>query len=59
MSAYKQTFEEAIKLLGVKKALAEFLLSAKITDDKTVGQFVANLNSGGVTDAFINKKIVG
>ena len=59
MTAYKQTFEEAIKLAGWKKALAEFLNAAKITDETTVGQFVVNLNSGGITDAFINKKIVG
>ena len=57
MTAYKQAFEEAIKLLGLKKALAEFLEAAKMIDEKTVGQFTANLNSGGVTDAFINKKI--
>jgi hypothetical protein len=57
MTAYKQTFEEAIKQWGFKKVLAELLNVAKLTDEKTVGQFTANLNSGGVTDAFINKKI--
>jgi hypothetical protein len=59
MSAYKQTFEEAIKLLGFKKALAEFLTAGRVIDEKTVGQFtfISNINTGGVTDAFINKKI--
>uniref|UniRef100_A0A6M3KBK3 Uncharacterized protein n=1 Tax=viral metagenome TaxID=1070528 RepID=A0A6M3KBK3_9ZZZZ len=59
MSAYKLVFLEAITALGLKKALSEFLLSGKVVDEKTVGQFTANINSGGVTDAFINKKIVG
>jgi len=57
MTAYKQAFEEAIKQFGFKKVLADFLFAAKMIDEKTVGQFTANLNSGGVTDAFINKKI--
>jgi len=59
MSQYRQTFEEAIKLLGFKKVLADLLLAAKLIGPDTVGQFTANLNSGGVTDAFINKKVVG
>jgi hypothetical protein len=57
MSAYKTVFEEAIKLLGFKKVLAELLSAAKIVDTNTVGQFTANLNSGGVTDAYLNKKV--
>ena len=59
MSVYQNVFVEAIKLFGWKKVLAELLNTAKIIDKDTVGQFVANLNSGGITDAFINKKITG
>ena len=59
MSVYQNVFVEAIKLFGWKKVLAELLNTAKIIDTDTVGQFVANLNSGGITDAFINKKITG
>ena len=57
MSVYKQTFEEAIKLLGFKKVLGELLVAAKLVEPNTVGQLTANLNSGGVTDAFVNKKV--
>uniref|UniRef100_A0A6M3LNS2 Uncharacterized protein n=1 Tax=viral metagenome TaxID=1070528 RepID=A0A6M3LNS2_9ZZZZ len=57
MSAYRQVFEEAVKLVGFRKVLAELLLAAKIIDPSTVGQFTAHINSGGVTDAYVNKKI--
>lgn len=57
MSDYIQTFSEAITLLGFKKALAQFLRAGKVTDDKTIGQLIAHINNGGVTDAFVNKKI--
>ena len=59
MSAYRQSFEEAIKLLGLKKVLTELLNIAIIIDKDTVGQFVINLNNGGVTDIYLNKKIIG
>lgn len=49
MSAYKLAFYEAVTLLGVKKALAEFLSAAQIADEGTVGQVVIHLNNGGVT----------
>lgn len=57
MSAYRQVFEEAVKLVGFRKVLAELLLAAKIIDPSTVGQFTAHINSGGVTDAYVNKKV--
>jgi hypothetical protein len=57
MDSRKQVLEDAIKTLGFKKVLGELLSVAKLIDEKTVGNFTANLNSGGVTDAFINKKV--
>ena len=49
MSAYRQGFEEAIKLLGFKKVLTELLNIAKIVDKDAVGQVVIHLNNGGIT----------
>lgn len=49
MSEYRQSFEEAIKLLGFKKVLTELLNVAKIIDQDTVGQVIIHLNNGGVT----------
>lgn len=57
MSAYIQVFEEAIKLLGFNKVQAELLKAAKLIDSYTVGQFTVNINSGGVTDSYIKKKV--
>lgn len=57
MNDYTATFYEAITLLGFNKALAQFLLAAKLLDKSTVGQLIANLNSGGVTNTYLNKKI--
>ena len=49
MSAYRQGFEEAIKLLGFKKVLTELLNIAMVIDKDTVGQVVIHLNNGGIT----------
>lgn len=54
MSAYRQTFEEAVKLLGPKKAISELLHAAKIVNDKSVGQIVLHINNGGTTEICYN-----
>ena len=59
MSEIKQHFETAIEMYGLKKVLAEILKIAKIVDKDTVGQFIIHFNNGGITDTYLNKKIVG
>jgi len=54
MSAYKQTFDEAIRLLGFNKALSELLHAAKIVAEKNSGQIVLHINNGGITKVCYN-----
>lgn len=49
-------FEDAIKELGLKKALTELLYAGKVIDKSSVGQVVAHMNRGSITAIFANLK---
>lgn len=59
ISIYWQFLETGVEKIGFKKLLAELLLSAKIIDKDTIGQLVVHLNNGGVTDVYLNRKVIG
>ncbi|HHT9146686.1 MAG TPA: hypothetical protein ACFYD4_13605 [Candidatus Wunengus sp. YC61] len=56
MSEYVGLFEDAIKELGLKKALTELLYAGKVIDKSSVGQVVAHMNRGSITAIFANLK---
>ena len=59
LSIYWQAVKMGVEEIGLKKLLAELLLSAKVIDKNTVGQLVVHLNNGGVTDIYLNRKVIG
>lgn len=49
MSSYQTALKEALKAMGLKKVMAEVLTLHGAIDEKTAGQIVAHVNSGGIT----------
>jgi len=57
MSAYKLVFLEAITVLGLKKALSELLTAGAIVDERTVGQVICHINSGGIIKIVLTAEV--
>lgn len=56
-TAYRLAMIEAVRALGIKKAMAEMLFATGLIDDSMAGNIIINVNSGGVTDITQTKKI--